>query len=72
MDLYTQSDIGDILFELAQEAGSQAKLAEIIGISASQLSMAIKGNKPGKEILAYIGYECVVFYRPIRDKANRQ
>lgn len=59
------SDLRAHLLTLAADRGSLTKLARDLGVSLSHLSRVAKGARPGPKLLAALGWERVVTYRPI-------
>lgn len=65
LNLFSGSDIGDLLFEKAS-CTSQRELAAEIGISAAELSHILSGRRPpSAKVLTYLDYEKVIYYRPL-------
>lgn len=65
--IYDKNDVISLIKDEAQKAGSVRELADILGLSRSHLSHTTHGRKKiSPVILAYLGLEEVVTYRPVR------
>lgn len=64
-----RDDIVEAVYLAAQEAGSQAKLCDLVGISDTALSLFLTGDRnPPLALLAYLGFGQKTVYYKLGDK----
>lgn len=69
--LFTEQDILDHLRAAIHAIGSQKLFAQHYHISQQYLSDVLRGRRePGQKILDALGYERIVFYRPLSVATN--
>lgn len=67
-DTFGRKDVIDELREHIKAAGSQRKLAEILGVSETFISHIVHGrSEPSKKLLAYMSIEPVIRYKISED-----
>ena len=67
---YTQEEVQDMLNDMIDESGSQAKVAHMLGMSRSYLNDIIQGKRqPGNAVMQHFGLKkCVTYIKEASQK----